>query len=197
MVVLVGGHLFNTLWFVDDIALLAGSADDLQHLVDSVSSANLGYDMEISGPKTQTMSISKQNEGLSIKLFGNDLDQVTKFTYLGSCMAENNSNNAKVCTRIAKALRSFGRLQNVWKDKEVSLTTKVKLLQTLLYPIISYASEMDTLKTDVTHRLEAFEMQCYCHLLNIKWQFDVDFPFCWFNLVVGWYSLEQNIWLKF
>ena len=26
------------------------------------------------------------------------------------------------------------------------------------------------LETDATCRLEAFEMQCYCHLLNIKWQ---------------------------
>ena len=168
--VLVGGHLFNNLQFADDIALLAGSADDLQHLLDSVSSVSLAYGMEISGPKTQTMCISKEHEGLSIKLYGNDLEQVTEFTYLGSCMAENNSSNAEVCTRIAKALSSFGRLQNVWKDKEVSLTTKVKLLQTLVFPIICYACETWTLKADVTHRLEAFEMQCYCHLLNIKWQ---------------------------
>ena len=26
--------------------------------------------------------------------------------------------------------------------------------------------------------------------------FDVDFSFCWFNVEVGWFSLEQNIWLK-
>ena len=31
---------------------------------------------------------------------------------------------------------------------------------------------------------------------GLSW-FDVDFSFCWFNLEVGWYSLEQNIWLKF
>ena len=114
--------------------------------------------------------MSKEHEALSIKLCGNDLEQVTEFTYLGSCMAENNSSNADIHTRIAKALSSFGRLQSVWKDKEVSLTTKVKLLQTLVFPIICYACETWTLKADVTHRLEAFEMQCYCHLLNIKWQ---------------------------
>ena len=168
--VLVGGHLFNNLQFADAIALLAGSAYDLQLLLDSVSSVSLAYGMEISGPKTQTMCISKEHEGLIIKLYGNDLQQVTEFTYLGSRMAENNSSNAEVCTRIAKALSLFGRLQSVWKDKGVSLTTKVKLLQTLVFPTVSYACEMWTLKTDVIHRLEAFEMQCYCHLLNIKWQ---------------------------
>ena len=47
--VLVGGHLFNNLQFADDIALLAGSAHDLQHLLDSVSSVSLAYGMEISG----------------------------------------------------------------------------------------------------------------------------------------------------
>ena len=168
--VLVSSHLFNSLWFADDIALLAGSADNLQHLIDSVSSVSLAYGMEKSGLKTQTMCMSKEHEAVSIILYGNDLEQVREFAYLGSCMAENTSNNADVPTRIAKALSSFGRLQSVWKDKKISLTTKVKLLQTLVFPIICYACETWTFKADVTHRLQAFEMQCYHHLLNIKWQ---------------------------
>ena len=64
--VLVGGHLFNNLWFADNIALLEGSADDLQYLLDSVSSVSLDYGMEISGPKTQTMCISKKNMKLLV-----------------------------------------------------------------------------------------------------------------------------------
>ena len=32
---------------------------------------------------------------------------------------------------------------------------------------------------------------------NFLFGFDVDFSFCWLNLEVSWYSLEQNIWLKF
>ena len=147
-----------------------GSSDNLQHLLDSVSSVSLAYGMEINGPKTQTMSMSKEHEALSIKFYGNNLEQVTEFAHLGSCMAENNSSNANIHTRIAKVLSSFGRLQSMWKDKEVPLTSKVKLLQTLVFPIICYACEMWTLKADVTHRLEAFEVQWYHHLLNIKWQ---------------------------
>ena len=74
--------------------------------------------MEISGPKTQTMCISKEHEALSIKLYGNDLEQVTEFTYLGSCMEKNNSSNVDIHTRIAMALSSFGRLQSVWKVRK-------------------------------------------------------------------------------
>ena len=168
--ILVSSHFFNNLQFADDIALLAGSADNLQHLLDSVSSVSLAYGREINGPKTQTMCMSKEHEALNIKLYGNDLEQVTEFTHLGSCMAANNSSNADVFARITKALSSFGRLQSILKDKEVPLTTKVKLLQTLVFPIICCACKMWTLKADVTHRLETFEMQCYHHLLNIKWQ---------------------------
>ena len=115
------------------------------------------------------MCISTEHEALSIKLYRNDLEQVTEFTYLGSCMSENNSSNAYIYTITAEALSSFGKL-NIWKDKEVSLTTKVKLLQTLVFPIICYACETWTLNADMTHRLEAFEMQCYHYLLIIKWQ---------------------------
>ena len=39
------------------------------------------------------------------------------------------------------------------------------------------------------------------HFFWLSWQFSaiycVGFSFCWFNLEVGWYSLEQNIRLKF
>ena len=100
--VLVGSHLFNSLQLADNITLLAGSADDLQYLLESVSLVSLAYGMEISRPKTQTMCVSKEHEAFSIKLYGNNLEQVTDFTYLGSCMAENNSSNAGICTRIAK-----------------------------------------------------------------------------------------------
>ena len=81
---LVGGHLSNNLQFADDIVLLAWSADDLQHLLDSVSSVSLAYCIEICGLKTQAMCVSKEHEALSIKQYGNDLEQVTEFTYLGS-----------------------------------------------------------------------------------------------------------------
>ena len=69
MGVLVSSHLFNNLQFADDTAMLARSADDLQHLLDSVSSVSLAHSMEISGPKTQTMCMSKEHEALSIKLW--------------------------------------------------------------------------------------------------------------------------------
>ena len=92
-----------------------GSAENLQHLLDSVSSVSLAYGMEISGLKTQTMCMSKEHEALSIKFYGNDLEQVTELTYLGSCMAENNLGNADICTRIAKTLSSLGRLQSIQK----------------------------------------------------------------------------------
>ena len=54
---------------------------------------------------------------------------------------KNNSSSADTFTRIAKALSSVGRLQSIWKDKEVSVTTKAKLLQTLVFPIICYTCE--------------------------------------------------------
>ena len=50
------------------------------------------------------MCISKEHEGLSIKLYGYDLEQVTEFTYLGSCMAETTQAMPRSSPRIAKAL---------------------------------------------------------------------------------------------
>ena len=49
---------------------------------------------------------------LSASNSGNDLEQVTEFTYLGACMAENNSSNASIHTKNCQGTKL------IWKATE-------------------------------------------------------------------------------
>ena len=168
--VLVGGHLFNNLRFADDIALLASSADDLQELLNSVNETSTAFGMEISEPKTKVMCTARTHEDLTIQLNGQDLEQVTEFTYLDSSLSAKNISDIDINKRIAKASSVVGRLKDLWQDHQVSLQIIVKLLETLVFPILSYACESWTLKADSMRRIEAFEMQCFRRLLGISWR---------------------------
>ena len=68
------------------------------------------------------------------------------------------------------ASTALGKLQKVWTDKDITLTTKLRLVNALVYPVLLYGSEIWTIKTNDLKKLEAFEMRCYRKILNISWK---------------------------
>ena len=59
-------------------------------------------------------------------------------------------------------------LTNIWKDKSITITTKKRLLHTLVFSIASYGSECWVLKNIDKKKIEAFELWCYHRLLRIS-----------------------------
>ena len=60
-------------------------------------------------------------------------------------------------------------LAKVWKDKNTPLATKIRVLQTLIFPIVSYGAECWVLKTSDRKGLQSFQMWCYRRVLRISW----------------------------
>ena len=55
---------------------------------------------------------------------------------------------------------SMGKLQKVWSDKDITLSTKLRLLNALVYPVLLYGSEIWTIKKNDLKKFVAFEMRC-------------------------------------
>ena len=61
-------------------------------------------------------------------------------------------------------------LHNIWKDRYLSISTKIRTYQALVQSVLLYAAETWTpLATDIK-ALEAFRMKCQRQLLQISWQ---------------------------
>ena len=60
-------------------------------------------------------------------------------------------------------------LEKVWKDRAISITTKKRLLKSLVFNIATYGSECWVLKTTDKKKINSFELWCYRRLLRIKW----------------------------
>ena len=60
-------------------------------------------------------------------------------------------------------------LVNVLKDRAISVTTKKRLLKSLVFSIAIYGSECWVLKTTDKKKIISFELWCYRRLLRIKW----------------------------
>ena len=94
---------------------------------------------------------------------------VTSFKYLGAVVSDD-SFKPEVLSRIAQAPAALTKLKPTWRDNNISLGSKVKLMSSLVISIFLYACESWTLTAELEKRTQAFEMRCYRRLLNISYK---------------------------
>ena len=124
----IGGRTITNLCFADDIDGLAGEEEELAKLVHKAFTA---YFMEISAEKTKQMTSNASGINTEIKLNGQKLETVTSFKYLGSDITDEGS-KPEILSRIAQTTAALTRLKPVWIDKSISLSSKIRLMRSLV-----------------------------------------------------------------
>ena len=56
-----------------------------------------------------------------------------------------------------------------FKSRDVTLLTKVRLVKTMVFPVVMYGCESWTIKKAEPRRMDAFELQCRRRLLRVPW----------------------------
>ena len=69
---------------------------------------------------------------------------------------------------MAMGKANMGKLERVMKDRDVSRGLKIRLVQTLVFPVVTYGSESWTLKKADQNRIESFELRVWRRLLGIN-----------------------------
>ena len=165
----IGCRNITNLRFADDIDALAEEEQELEALVESLDKTCTRYKMEISAEKTKLMTNSANGIQREIKVKGRKLGTVTSFKCLGAVVSDNGS-KPEVLSRIAQATAALTKLKPIWRDNNISLGSKMKLMRSLAISIFLYACESWTLTAELEKRTQAFEMRCYRRLLNISYK---------------------------
>ncbi|GFO45157.1 endonuclease-reverse transcriptase [Plakobranchus ocellatus] len=113
--------------------------------------------MEISAEKTKIMANSKEPSKKEIKVNGQILERVTKVKYLGSIITDEGS-KPEILSRIAQTTAALTKLKPIWNNKNISISSKIRLLRSLVMSIFLYACESWTLNADIEKRIRAMEM---------------------------------------
>ena len=165
----IGGRKITNLRFADDIDGLAGSEEELRNLVSNLDEKCEAAGMEISAEKTKLMTNKEKGLSSDILVNNNKLEVVSTFKYLGAIISDEGSKKEVIC-RIAQATAALTKLSTIWKDKEISLSTKIRLMRSLVTSIFLYACESWTLNKYIERRIQAFEMRCYRRILGITYK---------------------------
>ena len=129
--VIIGGRNITNLRFADDIDALAEEEQELEALVESLDKTCTRYKMEISAEKTKLMTNSANGIQREIRVKGQKLGTVTSFKYLGAVVSDDGS-KPEVLSRIAQATAALTKLKPIWRDNNISLGSKVKLMRSLV-----------------------------------------------------------------
>lgn len=164
----IGGRAISNLRFADDIDGLAGEEQELEQLVQRLDTTSRAFRMEISAEKTKMMTNNKNGINTDIKVQGQSINTVHSFKYLGAIVSDDGSRQ-EVLSRIAQSTAALTRLKPIWKDKTISLHSKVRLLRALVTSIFLYSCETWTLTADIQRRIQSLEMRCYRRLLGISY----------------------------
>ena len=148
----IGGRPLTNLRFADDIDGLAGSDEELRELLGRLEKASKDYGMEISGEKTKIMTNNINGMTTALHIAGNTLDEVQSFKYLGAIISEEGS-KPEVLARIAQATAALSSLKKIWRDRNITLRSKIRLLRSLVISIFLYACESWTLTADLQRRI--------------------------------------------
>ena len=60
-------------------------------------------------------------------------------------------------------------LDSIFKSRDITLPTKVRLVKAMVFPVFMYGCESWTVKKAESQKIDAFELSCWRRLLRVPW----------------------------
>ena len=60
-------------------------------------------------------------------------------------------------------------LDSIFKSRDITLPTKVRIVKAMVFPVAMYGCESWTIKKAECRRIDAFELWCWRRLLRVSW----------------------------
>jgi len=165
--VIINGQKLRDLRYADDTALLSTTEEGLKTLVEATKEHSESKHLMLKIKKTKIMDTDKCSTKTAIKIGEDTLENVEHFEYLGASFYGDGRSRNEIRRRLAIAKQKLKNMNKLWKGQ--SMDTKMRVLQSCIFPVAIYGCEAWTpLKADIK-RLISFEMSCYRKLLQISW----------------------------
>ena len=106
--------------------------------------------------------ISWEIDGQTVETVSNFIFGGSKITADGDC-----SHEIKGCLLLGRKVMT--NLDSILKSRDITLSTKVRLVKAMVFPVVMYGCESWTVKKGECQRIDAFELWCWRRLLRVPW----------------------------
>ena len=152
----IAGRNINNLRYADDTTLMAESEDELKKsLLMKVKeeSEKVGLKLNIKKPKIMASG--------PITLWEIDGETVADFIFLSSKITANSDCSHEIKRRLLLGRRVMTNPDSILKSRDITLSTKVRLVKAMVFPVVMYGCESWTIKKAERRRIDAFELWCW------------------------------------
>ena len=115
------------------------------------------------------MKIMASGPITSWQIDGETMETVTDFIFGGSKITADGDCSHKIKRHLLLGRKAMPSLDSLLKSRDVTLPTKVRLVQAMVFPVVMYGCESWTVKKAERGRIDAFELWCWRRLLRVPW----------------------------
>ena len=98
---------------------------------------------------------------------GETVETVADFIFLRSKITADGDCSHEIKT-LAPWKKSLTNLNSIFKCRDITLPTKVRLVKAMVFPVVMYACESWTIKKAEHQRTDAFQLWCWRRLLRVS-----------------------------
>ena len=105
----------------------------------------------------------------SWEIDGETVETVSEFIFLGSKITADGDCSHEIKRQLLLGRKVITSLHSIFKSRDITLPTKVRLVKAMVFPVVMYGCESWTIKKAECRRMGAFELWCWRRLLRVPW----------------------------
>ena len=145
----------NNLRYADDSTLMAESEEELNSLLMKMKKESEKVGLK---PNIQKTKIMASGPIPSWQINGEIVETVTDFIFLGSKITADGDCSHEIKRRLLLGRKVMTNLDSIFKSRDITLPTKVRLVTAMVFPVVMYGCESWTVKKAERRRIDAFEL---------------------------------------
>ena len=161
----IAGRNLNNLRYTDDTTLTAES-EELKSLLMKVKEESEKIGLKLNIQKTKIMASGPIT---SWEIDGETVETVADFLFGGAKITADGDHSHEIKSRLLLGRKVMTNLDSKLKNRDITLSTKVRLIKATVFPVILNGCESWTIKKAECRRIDAFELWCWRRLLKVPW----------------------------
>ena len=105
----------------------------------------------------------------SWEIDGETVETVSDFIFGGSKITIDGDCSHEIKRRLLLGRKVMTNLDSIFKSRDITLLTKVRLVKAMVFPVVMYGCESWTVKKAECRRIDPFELCCWRRLLRVPW----------------------------
>ena len=144
--------IINNLRYADHTTLMAESEEELKSFLMKVKEETEKVGLKLNIQKAKIMASGP------IPSWQIDGETVADFIFLGSKITADGDCSHEIKRRLLLGRKVMTNLDNTLKSRDITLSTKVRLVKAMVFPVVMYGCESWTIKKAECRRIDAFEL---------------------------------------